>query len=182
MWLKYKKVWLFLAKFFGTYLLLTLIYQAYLASFNNREFPHHIDTITVKVAQQAVQLGNILHLPTQTFANKREASMAFYYQDQYVSRIVEGCNAVSVMILFLSFIIAFSGTLLDTLSFGGLGIILIYSTNLVRILVINWAIYQFPNAAELLHQMVFPLIIYGFTFLLWVVWVKRIENANPLNC
>jgi hypothetical protein len=35
------------------------------------------------------------------------------------------------------------------------------------------ALYHFPQYEHLLQGVVFPLVIYGVVFLLWVVWVNK---------
>lgn len=96
-----------------------------------------------------------------------------FYIDRYVARIVEGCNAVSVMILFASFVMAFAGKFKRTLAFILIGIILIHILNLFRIAFLATLLYHYPQHSHLTHGVLFPLIIYGFVFLLWVVWVKK---------
>jgi exosortase/archaeosortase family protein len=95
------------------------------------------------------------------------------YHNKYVSRIIEGCNALSVIILFIAFIIAFSGKLKNTIVFILLGSILIHVLNVGRIALLSIALYHFPQYQHLLHGVVFPLIIYGVVFLLWVIWVNK---------
>ena len=43
-----------------------------------------------------------------TMPNLKEASVKLFYHDKWVARIIEGCNAVSVVILFISFVLIFS--------------------------------------------------------------------------
>jgi exosortase family protein XrtF len=96
----------------------------------------------------------------------------------YVSRIVEGCTSVSVIILFLAFIIAFSGSLGNTLWFGLFGSILIYIVNILRIIALSVLYHRFPEYQKILHDLLFPAIIYGLTFVLWITWVKYYSNLK----
>jgi len=171
--LKYKAVLLFIVKFFVSYTILSFLYSFYLNSFEIKT-----DPITRQVSFQTVAVGKIFGMNIQTEPNTDEPSMKLIYNSQYVARVVEGCNAVSVIILFWSFIIAFSSTWKDTLLFGAVGTVLIYVINLFRILVLTWAVYRFSAYSHFLHQIVFPAIIYGFTFMLWVIWVRKIELGS----
>jgi exosortase family protein XrtF len=87
-------------------------------------------------------------------------------------KLIEGCNAVSVMILFVSFLVAFKGKLIKLIWFAPMGIILLYGANLFRIYLIGMIVLFYPNLTNVAHDYVFPGVIYGTTFLLWVLWVK----------
>ena len=82
------------------------------------------------------------------------------------------------MILFLSFIIAFSGKMRTTIIFGFSGLVLIYATNIFRIVLLSLAIYHYPEYIDFLHNIVFPGIIYGMVCLLWVIWVNKYALIN----
>jgi exosortase family protein XrtF len=107
-----------------------------------------------------------------------ELSMKFMLNGSYVSRIIEGCNSMSIIILFLSFIIAFSGNFMNTFLFGLFGSLLIYIVNVLRIIALSILYHKFPEYQTVLHDLLFPSIIYGLTFVLWVTWVKFFSNLN----
>jgi exosortase family protein XrtF len=110
--------------------------------------------------------------------NEDELSMKFMLNGNYVSRIIEGCNSLSIIILFVSFIIAFSGSLKATVLFGLFGSVLIYFINILRIIALSILYYKFPKYEEYLHDLLFPAIIYGLIFILWITWVKFYSNIN----
>ena len=55
---------------------------------------------------------------------------------------------------------------------------LIYVVNIIRIVILSIGIYSYPKQADVLHEVVFPAIIYGVVFLLWVFWVNRFSKLN----
>lgn len=173
---KYKKIWLFLAKFFAMYIVLTLMYQYYLSLYHAGYQSNKIDYLTQRLSQHVANAGKVFGFNVRVTPNTDEPSMRLIFEGKYVARIVEGCNAVAVMILFISFVFAFSGKMINMITFGLLGVILLYMLNLMRILSLGWALFHYPQYASFLHQIAFPLVIYGFTFLLWIFWVKHIEN------
>jgi exosortase family protein XrtF len=134
--------------------------------------------VTVVVAEQIQKIANIIGYDAQIEQNSDELSMKFILNGSYVSRIIEGCNSVSIIILFLAFIIAFSGSLRATILFGIFGSVLIYLVNLFRIIALSVLYYRFPEYQEILHNLVFPAIIYGLTFVLWITWVKYFSNIS----
>lgn len=114
----------------------------------------------------------------ETHQNTNELSIAFVVNDIYVARIIEGCTSVSVMILFLAFIIAFSGSAKNTIWFGITGVLLIYATNIFRIVFMSIVTYHYPKLSDVLHDIIFPGIIYGMVFILWIVWVAKFASIN----
>jgi exosortase family protein XrtF len=83
--------------------------------------------------------------------------------------------------LFVSFIAAFSGHAKATFFYMLSGSVLIYSVNLVRIVFLTAGIYHYPEYEDVLHTVVFPAIIYGMVFLLWIFWVNRFSKLNKTN-
>ena len=99
--------------------------------------------------------------------------MKLIYKNKYISRIIEVCNALSVIILFIAFVIAFSGKLKNTIVFIILGSVLIYVLNVSRIVILSMAMFRFPEYQDFLHGVVFPLLIYSIVFILWIIWVNK---------
>lgn len=170
---KYKPFLLFLGKFLLTYALLTFAYQMYLNQFDKAHF--EVDGLTQSVAYQTEQLLLLFHDSEQvsTLPHSGQASIKLYYNHQFVARIVEGCNALSVIILFIAFVIAFSGKMRTTVLYILGGSLLIHILNICRIAILAMALYEFPEQEELLHGVIFPLFIYGVVFILWVIWVNK---------
>ena len=171
----------FLLKFFITYFLLLGIYSFYLKQTQQKEGVFSCAPITKTVALQTQQLAHFLGYKSKTFQHESELSMKFYVSDVYASRIVEGCNSISIIILFLTFIIAFSGSLKATLIYGVLGSIIIYIMNIIRILILSMLMYKYPEYQYFLHSLLFPAIIYGTTFLLWIVWVNKFSHLKKIK-
>lgn len=169
---QYKPFLFFLASFFGCYILLTAIYQFFLNGFGNNT----VDTITQAVAQNSEKVISwfFMRIQTENVANEPFVRMCF--QNECIVRIVEGCNGISVIILFISFIVAFSGSMKNTLLFIFGGTLLIYILNVLRIALLIVLMYYFPEVKHLLHGVLFPAIIYGTVFILWVIWVNKFSK------
>lgn len=165
----YRPFLVFLAKFFLTYLVLSLVYQGFLSRFDENS----VDSITQFVAKNTKQLLTAFQVDFKIQEMPNESFVMFLYNQRAVARMIEGCNAISVIILFVSFVVAFSGKLKPTLLFVSGGSIFIYTLNVVRIALLCSALYWFPEQKDLLHDIVFPLFIYGVVFTLWVIWVNK---------
>ena len=175
---KHRAIVIFLLKFFTTYFVLFGAYSFYLNKSQQKEPVFACAPITVKVAKHVEKIANMLGYEAYTEQNHDELSLRFVINDFYASRIIEGCNSISIIILFLAFIIAFSGGLWDTLWFGIFGSVLIYVVNVLRIIALSVLYYKFPEYQTVLHDLLFPSIIYGLTFVLWVTWVKFFSKLS----
>ena len=169
--LQYKPFLLFLGKFILCYLVLTFIYQTYLKCFDERNA--EVDSFTQSVANQSAAVLSWVDSKSYTMPHLKEPSVKLFYKGKYISRIIEGCNALSVIILFISFVIAFTGKFKKTILFIAFGTILIHVLNIGRIALLCVALYHFPQYEHLLHGVIFPLVIYGIVFILWVIWVNK---------
>jgi exosortase family protein XrtF len=170
----YKPFLLFLGKFLLTYLLLTFVYQSYLGQFDVKKF--EADGMTQLVAKQTKDLMLFFNYEATIVPNTKEASMNLFYNQRFMARIIEGCNGLSVIILFISFVIAFSGKLKQTILFVIGGSLLIHILNVARIALLCILMYYFPKQEHLLHGVVFPLFIYGVVFILWIIWVNKFSK------
>jgi exosortase family protein XrtF len=169
--IQFKPFLLFLTKFAISYLVLTVIYENYLGQYNLEKF--EVDGFTKIVANQSQKVLSVFDDHSYTMPNLKEASVKLFYHNQWVARIIEGCNALSVIILFVSFVIAFTGKVKQTLLFIISGSVLIHVFNVLRIALLCIAIYHFPKYEHILHGVIFPLFIYGIVFILWVIWVNK---------
>jgi len=167
-----KLVIIFLIKFFGTYALLFALYSFYLNKTQKKTDVFACAPITKQVASQTAYVLNIFGYDAQIEQHKKENSIKLIINNVYISRVIEGCNSMSIIILFISFIIAFSNKFTITALYILFGSLIIYVVNIIRIAIISIALLKYPSYEKTLHDLVFPAIIYGITFLLWIVWVK----------
>lgn len=167
--IQYKPFLLFLAKFFLTYIILAFIYQGFLESYEE----DNIDPITEFVAENTKQLLILFNADADVLKFDSEPFIRLMYNQQYVAKMIEGCNAISIIILFISFVVSFSGRIKSTVFFILGGSLIIYILNVARIAILCVLIYLFPKQQTLLHGVFFPLFIYGVVFILWVIWVNK---------
>ncbi len=169
--IQYKPFLFFLGKFLLSYLVLTIAYESYLNRFDSEK--SEVDGFTEIVANQTITLLQLFDSNAYQMLNLEASSIKLFYNKKYIAQIIEGCNGLSVIILFIAFVIAFTGNLKHTVFFILLGSLLIHILNIIRIALLCILIFEFPEYEEILHSVIFPLIIYGFVFLLWVIWVNK---------
>lgn len=172
---EYKPFLLFLAKFFGTYGLLTAVYELYLLQYTG-DLVFQVDGFTALVSEQVQSLLQFFGYSANLIAQTTEAGMRLLVEKKPIARIVEGCNAMSVIILFVAFVVAFSGKWKTTLVFVLLGSLLVHLLNIIRIALLCMALLHYPKYRDFLHDIVFPLFIYGVVFMLWILWVFKFSG------
>ena len=119
--------------------MLSYTYKLYLDySDGSKYYP---DYLTNLVSKQTDLILGSLDYRAQSVPHPDEPSMKVIVNEKYVARIIEGCNSVSIIILFLSFILAFAGKFKETFFYIFAGSILIWSINLLRIVIITIGLY-----------------------------------------
>lgn len=171
----FKEILLVLLRFLGIWLLLFLLYQWYL-----NQFSGNIDGFTKIISDQSSFLLNFTGYETVTKNFPSHETVQFYINGKVATRMVEGCNAVSVMIMFLAFVFAFYKGV-KTFYFAFAGIVLLYILNLFRIYVLNVIVVDFPVLTKPAHDYFFPAIIYGGVVVLWLIWINKFVITNEKN-
>lgn len=176
---KYREVIRFIGVFLGTYLVFAFLYNLYLKNFSSEV--HHPDIITHLVALQSEAVIAVLGYDVVVFPSSVNPAMNLFVNEAFVARIIEGCNAVSIIILFVAFMLAFFGKTKSTLLYILSGAVIIYAMNIVRIVILSVGLYEVPQYGHFLHRIIFPLIIYGTVFILWVVWIRIYAKQKKLK-
>lgn len=172
---KYKSVLRFILTFIGSYLLLYLAYQGYLKYGPNQQF--YPDIATHLVALQCESVLDAVGYDVSLEPNKMQPAMNIVYDGSVIVRVVEGCNALSIMLLFIAFIISFYDGLKKTILFIFGGIAFIYGMNIVRIVLLTVGVIKYPEYTDFLHTTAFPAVLYGSVFLLWMGWIRAYKKS-----
>ena len=121
----------FILLFLVFYISLSVGYKLYLDF--SKGSSYYPDYITHLVALQSKEIINSVGYNAEVIPHPDEPSMKLIINGKYLSRVIEGCNSISVIILFISFIVAFSGSLKTTFYY--------YSHKLYCLLMGNIAMY-----------------------------------------
>ena len=171
---QYKPFFIFLTKFLLFYIVFTFVYKMYLDQYDVAK--NEVDSFTEIVANQTEKLLGVFTESKASIPHDKEPSVKLFFKEKYVARIIEGCNAVSIMILYAAFIFAFSTEWKKTGLYIIFGIVLIHVLNVIRIALLASSLYYYPQYEEILHGTIFPLFIYGVVFILWILWVTKFSG------
>lgn len=166
---EYKPLIVFLLKFLGSYVLMILLYNWYLQQY----LPQNIADPFTAFTSDSTKVGlDILGFETKSYQSQGNPFYRIWMEGQNVSIVNEGCNAVSVMIIFVAFIIAFGTKFKTTILYIFGGLIALFVMNIARIVLLNWIFRYHDDYGKTAHDYLFPAIIYGTIVILWIVWIK----------
>lgn len=168
---QYKPTLLFIVKFFVFYALGSWLYGLYLNT-----YPDRLDPFSVWVTRQSSYLLGLIQNDIITRYYEGMTSAYVYCGNSPIYSIIEGCNAMSVMILFVAFLLAFKAPLKNYLWFIPSGLIILHVSNIIRIASIGKINANIPEWSQAAHDYLFPAWIYGTVILLWIVWVKYLSK------
>ncbi len=91
------------------------------------------------------------------------------------------CLAIQLWLFFAALICSYPGKWINKLWFSALGIFLINFINVFRLIAVVYAAHYYPKYIQFNHDYVFNVIIYIFTFFMWMWWVKKLSGVKKLN-
>ena len=164
-----KTIILFLLKFVGFYIVFNTVYALWTSSYKPMPDPMttlvtHNSVLLISVAEKSVVVGEPVNNPNVPVIDNGTT----------IIEVFEGCNGLNVMIVFLSFVIAFTGTFKKTLWFAVLGLLLIYIANLFRVSLLYFVSKYYHDSLYFFHKYLFTGLLYILVFVLWYFWVTKI--------
>lgn len=172
---KYKHALLFLLRYVVVYLALNTAYAFYI-----ERYAPQADPITVIAAMHSAKLLAMFDSKISYAVISGKQNVPIRLADETIIEVYEGCNSINVMLVFLSFIIAFQGSKKLYFKFIPISVVLIYVFNLLRIIGLYVVAIQFPEALYFLHKFLFTGIIYMLVFALWYWWISSVRRLKTV--
>jgi exosortase family protein XrtF len=164
----------FIGIFLGLYLLWTILYYSLLQPWGK------LDTLVINDSS-LWSLFFLKHLGFQTFVGPSPTMRTIGIDGTHGLWIGDPCNGLALFALFSTFIIAYPGNWKHKLWFIPAGITLIHAMNIIRITLLCIIVLKRPNWLEFNHTYLFQIIMYGFIFFLWFIWMKKFGNMKKNN-
>jgi exosortase family protein XrtF len=137
--------------------------------------------MTYLVAHQSAWiLNNVFGYEVIPVLNSEGPTVFLKVGEYVVLNIYEGCNGINVLIVFSAFIVAFNGNTRKLLWFIPFGILIIYASNLLRLVFLYWTAMNFQSYFYYVHKYVFTSIIYAVVFVLWLIWVYQLNDKKKI--
>lgn len=170
----------FLLRFLGIYVVLSVGYGFYIAHYDTLD-PPLTDPVTAMVTRQTAQVAKFLGyspdvLPNDHLQYHAEAEQTYdtlLLNDVPAIAVEEGCNGISVAILFMAFVVGFGGRWKSMIWFLPAGVIILHLANLARLILLAWlSVETEGNAFHFFHKFGFTAVIYAAVFVIWIWWVR----------
>lgn len=92
--------------------------------------------------------------------------------------IANACNGLVLYPIFIGFIIASPGKIKNKLVMILVGSIGIYTMNLLRVIVLCIIQIEGPEYLDFNHKYTFVVLVYGFIFFLWMIWINKYSGIE----
>lgn len=138
-----------------------------------RKMTHLLSHLSIQVAQLSNWLLNLLGLNTQSFN-----SIVFLPEGQIAIDVTYKCTSIIQIGFFTAGVFAYSCRNIKKLSGLIIGIPLIFSTNLIRIVSLFFVGIIASPFFDFAHKVVGEVLMIFITFLAWLIWSKQ---AGPDN-
>jgi exosortase family protein XrtF len=90
-----------------------------------------------------------------------------------VLHINSPCNGLTIILLYIGFLVAYPGRWLTKVVFMVLGSVVVYVLNIGRVVALTLNYAYAKNSFDFNHKYTFVFIVYAAVFLLWVTWVNN---------
>lgn len=162
----------FVGVFVGLYLSLNVLYGLWIEQYDVA------DPATGAVTHQSSGLLNLMGESSYTKPKPDTPTIAICKEDRVVVNVFEGCNGINVAIVFVAFLTAFGGDRKKMVWFIPLGLVMIHIANLLRVSGLFWVAEYFEQYFYYVHKYAFTASIYLMVFLLWWVWIEKINKIS----
>lgn len=161
------KYYFFITKAVGLYVMFYCIYEFYIKKHTT------LDQLFIR---------KLIHVCTSvletfgyhTFASKETNDVQVFGIDGSNGVWIGGpCNGINLMFLFAIFIIAYpSNGIKQKLWFIPLGILIVHTVNIIRIVSLSLIALYAPEYLDFNHTYTFTFLVYSIVFGLWMLWVN----------
>lgn len=165
-----KAIW-FLLTFAGLYVSLNSAYGLFIQYY----YPTS-DPFTRWVASQVAWILSFFDPSVSSLPSLYQKNIAIINDRKEVIYVFEGCNGLNVMIVYVSFLIAFKGSMKMFSRFFCGGIVGLHLLNLARVTLLYAVALYFPDQLYFFHKYLFTGVIYLMVFALWYSWIRLVKK------
>ena len=169
------KLIIFLIKFCLLYLVWELVYSFYIQAQTDFD-----SILTASIASISTRLLNFFELPIEHYSMNNGCQMILF-DAQKVVMIAHPCNGLILHVLFAIFLICFKGHWLVKITTLILGMVAIYTINVLRVVALIQIAHYHRDWLDFSHKWLFTAIVYSCVFGIWLLWVNKLSKINPFR-
>lgn len=170
---EFKPALRFVGVFVGLYLALNLLYGFWITAYDEVA-----DPATQWVTRQSAGWLKLAGEDVQIKPKVGKPTVSICRGDDVVVNVFEGCNGINVMVVFVSFIVAFGGAIKKMLWFIPAGLLIIHGVNLLRVGGLYLVAAHFEAYFYYIHKYAFTASIYVIVAVLWWWWIERVNKVS----
>lgn len=176
---------LFLGKAFLFFVIWKIIYSFFL--FDNqivdKFLTTHVGEASVKVLNSLGTMSGFTAINESVVEPLYGELQAFnmsviYHNDVRILNIANACNGLELLVLYVGFIVCMPSSFKRKLFYIVIGVILIDIVNILRCVGLIHLREYFHAYFDFAHHYVFKVMVYSSTFVLWIVFTRKIKIKN----
>jgi exosortase/archaeosortase family protein len=98
-----------------------------------------------------------------------------FENNTYIS-ISPGCSGLKQILQFFLLFLFLRGSVLNKCWFIPVGIVIMYLTNLLRLLILSFILIHCPDKWNLFHDDILRAMFYAPIFIMWVLWIEKFRS------
>lgn len=176
---------LFLGKAFLFFVIWKIIYVFFLfdSQFVDQLLTNHVGESSVKVLNSLSSMSGFTAIsesyPEIYYGQIQEFNMSVIYHDgNKILNIANACNGLELLVLYIGFIVCMPSKFTRKFLYVIIGVLLIDGVNILRCVGLIYLREYLHSYFEFAHHYLFKIIVYSSTFLLWIIYSRKIQLKN----
>lgn len=176
---------LFLGKAFLFFVIWKIIYGVFLYNSNTLDnlLTNHVGTASVQILNNFTSLSGFTEkeeIYSEILGGEiiEHKSFAIYHYNYKVLNIAHACNGLELLVLYIGFIVCMPSSFKRKLLYIVIGVIILDIVNILRCVGLIYLREYFHAYFQFAHHYLFKVIVYSTTFLLWVIFTRKIQLKN----
>ncbi|WP_372756519.1 archaeosortase/exosortase family protein [Mariniflexile sp.] len=178
---------LFLGKAVLFFIVWKIIYGVFFVNTNSLDtiLTSHVADASVFVLNNFTSMDNfeaVSEVYEETFGGEVVLNKAstIYHNNYIVLNIADACNGLELIVLYIGFIVCMPSKFLRKALYIAIGIILLDIANILRCVGLIYLREYYHAYFEFAHHYIFKIVVYSVTFLIWVVYTRKIHLKNEV--
>jgi exosortase family protein XrtF len=174
-----RKIILFFAKICFLYLAWYFIFEFWILP--HTDIHRIFTTWTAKLAGWVLNLFHFV--PVEVRPNLAADNFAIFHAltGRKLVNVGHGCNALTLMVLFSGFILAFPAAIIQKVKFLATGILIIFILNILRVVALTGMWVYNAKWVDFNHKYAFTTFMYLVIMGMWLYWIRglQLEKVKP---
>ena len=103
---------------------------------------------------------------------------AIYHNDNIILNIANACNGLELLVLYVGFIVCMPSSIFRKLKYIVIGVLALNLINIIRCVGLIYLSEYYQTYFDFAHHYLFKAVIYASTFLMWMLFSRKINLKN----